>query len=99
MPAKTVTVTFETPIKLGDEKIEKVTLREPKAGELRGIMMQALVGMEPGQLMTLLPRVTQPSLDPAVLEELPAVDFMQLSSAAVGFFFTAKEKQALGMQT
>ena len=42
---KTVTIPLEEPIQRGEQKIDKLTLRRPQAGELRGVRLAELTNL------------------------------------------------------
>ena len=44
------TVTLETPIKRGDKEITEIQVRKPKAGELRGVSLSALMQMDVNEI-------------------------------------------------
>lgn len=78
----------------------EVRVREPKAGELRGLSLQAVITMDAAAMIKLLPRITEPALSPAEVETMRAVDFGELAGAAAGFFIpqrvAAEAAAALG---
>ncbi|MBU2708817.1 phage tail assembly protein [Zooshikella marina] len=53
------TITLKQPITRGKKTIEKVTLREPRAGELRGLEILAIARMDVNSLRILLPRISE----------------------------------------
>jgi len=86
--AAAVTVQLDEPIRRGDTAITSVTLRRPRAGELRGLHLTLLLQMQVDALVTLLPRITQPTLLKHELEAMNPADLVQLGSEATGFFLT-----------
>lgn len=81
----TETVTLDTPIVRGEQRIEAVALRKPAAGELRGASLTDLLQMNVDALTVVLPRVTTPTLlKPEIIAMDPA-DLVQLGSALAGF--------------
>lgn len=64
-------VELEVPIIRGSQKITHVQLRRPKAGEMRGLSLSSLLQLDTSAVMTLLPRITQPTL---VNHEVEALD-------------------------
>ncbi|MGX2040667.1 phage tail assembly protein [Methylocaldum sp. MU1018] len=85
------TVKLSTPIKRGDKEITEITLREPSAGELRGVSLANLLQMEVGTVSKVLERVSEPTLDAAALADLPARDLTSLSLELVNFFVDTTE--------
>lgn len=89
------TVTLVEPIVRGETRIEKITLRKPKAGELRGLSLQDIMRNEATALLQLIPRVSEPPLTAHEADNLEADDFAEISGAIRGFFMTTSEKQAI----
>src|SRR3546814_12194013 len=54
-----VTVTLDDPITIGETVIDKVTLRKPKAGELRGLTLDDLITSDIDTLLKLMPRISK----------------------------------------
>lgn len=84
-------IELEVPIQRGSQTITHVQLRRPKAGELRGLSMAALLNLDVGSVVTLLPRITQPTLIKHEVEDLDPVDFVNLSKGVVDFLVSSKE--------
>lgn len=87
------TVTLETPIERGGQQITQVTLRKPRAGELRGVALTDLLQMDVTALQTVLPRITEPVLHKPDVLNLDPADLVQLGSKVSSFLLT---KAALG---
>lgn len=85
MADKTITITLDTPITLGETQITSVELRKPMAGELRGITMSALTASDYAALETLLPRITTPTLHKAMIATMDPADLLQMAGEVVGF--------------
>ena len=81
----TATVTLDTPIARQGGAITGVTLRKPTAGELRGVQLGALLQMEVSALLTVLPRITQPSLTAPELAAMDPADLLQIGTEVAGF--------------
>lgn len=81
----TVTVTLDTPIKRGEQTIEKVSLRKPAAGELRGTQLHDLAMMDVVALSKVLPRISDPTLTATEIHNLDPADFMQFAAEVAGF--------------
>lgn len=76
---RTATIKLNDPIEVDGQTIDEITLAEPKAGQLRGLNMQRVLGMDVGELMKLIPRISTPSLTPAQVEELSMPDFSEIA--------------------
>jgi hypothetical protein len=80
------TVPLAEPIKVDGKEITSVTLRKPKSGELRGLKVAEIMQMDVDTMIKLLPRITSPVLDPALVEDLDADNFGPLAQKAMSFF-------------
>lgn len=79
------TVIFESPIKRGDTAITQVELNKPTAGSLRGVRLADLCQSDVDALLTVLPRITVPSLTKAECNNLDPVDLISLGGKVIGF--------------
>lgn len=86
MTPTVTTVEFANPVEQAGTKITKVKMQKPKAGALRGLSLGAVFQMDVAAMITLLPRVTEPALAPATIEELELEDFRALALEVLGFF-------------
>ena len=85
MQATTETIDLDTPIQRGEQRIAQVTLTKPNAGALRGCSLMDLMRMDVAALMTLLPRITQPTLTAQDVSNLDPADLTQFATAVSGF--------------
>ena len=95
MTQKNTTITLETPLERGDQKIEQLELRKPNAGELRGIKLAELLNADVGSILALLPRITSPTLTAHEAAELDTVDFAAITGEVIGFFMSRAQRAAL----
>lgn len=79
------TVVLDTPIHRGNEQISEIILRKPLSGALRGVRLQALMEMDVNAMMTVLPRISTPSLTAAETAGLNPADLLALSVEVVTF--------------
>ena len=91
-PEAANTITLETPIKRGALTIDKVTLRKPTAGELRGVSLAELLQMKVDALQAVLPRITQPMLHKQETNALDPADLVNMGTVVVGFLLTKEQK-------
>ena len=91
-PEAANTITLETPIKRGTLTIDKVTLRKPTAGELRGVSLTELLQMKVDALQAVLPRITQPMLHKQETHALDPADLVNMGTVVVGFLLTKEQK-------
>lgn len=88
-------VTLLEPIERGDSKIEKLQLRKPQAGQLRGLALNDIVTSNISTLMVLIPRISSPVLAAHEVEALDPADLMEIGGVIRGFFMTAGERKML----
>ena len=79
------TVTLETPLQRGDQQITRITLRKPRAGELRGVTLTDLLQMDVAALQTILPRITSPALFKPEISALDPADLVQMGTKVSAF--------------
>lgn len=91
-----VTVALSHPIRRGETLIEKINLRKPKAGDLRGgLNMTDILQCDVGALLTIIPRISNPVLIADEADNLEADDFAEIAGAIRGFFMSADQKAAV----
>lgn len=78
------TITLKTPLKRGEKEISSVQIREPKGGELRGISLSEMAEMKTDIVLTLLPRISTPSLTEEEGEQIGGLDLMKIGAAILG---------------
>jgi hypothetical protein len=88
-------VPLDEPIRRGEQTIDGVTLRKPRAGELRGVQLAQLMMMDVAALQTVLPRITTPTLTAHDVGNLDPADLMELALKVQGFFMTKAERESL----
>lgn len=89
------TVTLSTPIVRGETTIDKITLRKPKGGELRGLALQDILQTDITAILTLIPRISDPILIKDEADQLEADDLAEIGGTIRTFFMTAAEKTAV----
>lgn len=88
-------ITLSEPIVRGEQQIAKITLRKPRAGELRGLNLQQLIACDVAAILQLLPRISEPVLVPTECDALEAADLTEIGGTIRGFFMTTAERQVL----
>lgn len=92
-PAPTATVlTLQHPIQREGGPIAALTLRKPKAGQLRGLNIQSLMVGDVTSVMTLLPRIASPIITPHEAAQLEAEDIAEAAGTIMLFFMTSAQK-------
>lgn len=89
------TYTLDTPITRGAHTIERVTLRKPSAGELRGVSLSDLVNLDVTALSKVLPRISTPTLTDRDVFNLDPADLVQLGGIFSGFLMTKAVKRSM----
>ena len=79
------TVQLDTPIKRGKTEIAEIVLRKPQSGALRGTRLQAIMDMDVGAMMTIIPRISTPALTAQEMAEMDPADLTALSVEVVTF--------------
>ena len=92
---KNSTVTLAQPIRRGETTIEEIDLRKPKAGELRGLSLQDVIGSDITALLQLLPRISQPPLTSDECDDLDPSDLSEIGGTIRGFFMTQAERKMM----
>lgn len=80
-----VCVTLKSPIRRGDKDIYNITLREPRASDLKGISQKYLDALETSQIATLIPKISDPKITYNEYMGMRLVD-VNLLGAGVTFF-------------
>ncbi len=95
------TVQLDTPIKRGKTEITEIILRKPQSGALRGTRLQAIMDMDMdmdvGAMMTVIPRISTPTLTAQEMAELDPADLTALSVEVVTFLL--KKSVLAGLPT
>ncbi|KQM21936.1 phage tail assembly protein [Novosphingobium sp. Leaf2] len=89
------TVTLGTPIVRGSTTIEQLTIRKPKAGELRNLTLQDIISTDVTALLTLIPRISEPPLLADEVNDLEPEDLSEIGGTIRGFFMTKAEQAAI----
>jgi len=92
---ETVTIDLTVPIQREGEPVDRLFLRKPKAGELRGLKVEDLFATDVNTLFALLPRICTPFLTPQEIDDLESEDLLEIAGAVKGFFMPAAMKEAM----
>jgi len=88
-----ILITLSEPIqRTGGAAIEAITLRKPKAGELRGLKLQDLMQSDVNTIIAVLPRISQPFITDAEAASLSCEDIAEIGGAILGFFMSRDMK-------
>lgn len=80
------TFAFTTPLKFGDGTLSEIKMREPCAGDLRGIKMLELHDGDVTSAITLASRICTPFVSVPQLSAMTPYDALQLYASVVDFF-------------
>jgi len=95
--SKTQKITLDVPLGTGETKITEVNLIKPRAGHLRGLKLTDVIQMDVSAMITLVPRISTPSLTPIQMEDLDPADLMAISGQVAGFFTSKADLAAAGL--
>lgn len=84
------TVTLDQIITRGKETITAVTLRKPKAGELRGLALSDILNLDVNAISTLLPRISSPIITKDEVLNMDPADLVQIGGEIAGFLLPKK---------
>lgn len=90
--AITSTVSLDTPLTRGETEITELRLRKPTSGELRGVSLAEVLQMQTDTLITLIPRLSTPSLTAAEVRQMDPADLVQCGGEIAGFLLTKRAK-------
>ncbi|TKC83453.1 phage tail assembly protein [Trinickia terrae] len=93
------TVTLDTPLVRGNQTIERIALRKPRSGELRGVSLSDLVSLDVVALTKVLPRISSPTLTEADVANIDPADLVQLGGLFAGFLMPKAVKSKLDSLT
>ena len=85
LPEYSNPIKLDEPIKRADKPITEVKLRKPAAGELRGLNLVNLMNGDVNSLVTLLPRISEPTLTENDIKEMELCDLVLMGDAVAVF--------------
>ncbi|HWJ69134.1 MAG TPA: phage tail assembly protein [Sphingobium sp.] len=85
-------VALDTPIVRGEQTIERLDIRKPGSGELRGLSLVDLGQLKVDALIKIAPRVTLPPITEAEASNLDPADLLALG-AEIGSFLLQKRQR------
>tara|TARA_B100000678_G_scaffold251859_1_gene227515 strand:+ start:98 stop:436 length:339 start_codon:yes stop_codon:yes gene_type:complete len=93
------TVTLTSPFTRGDTEIREVVIREPKAGELRGLSVRELLSADYDAVAKLLPRITEPVVHQADLNagNVSVADLATMMGTISLFFADPSQRENLSL--
>lgn len=91
----TVTLQLEYPINQAGQVISEVTLRKPRAGELRGLALTEVAAVNTDAIITLLPRISTPIIHKQTAMMIDPADLLSIGASIVGFFSGKKQREEM----
>lgn len=83
-------ITLSSPISLGEKEHHKLTVRQPKAGDMRGLKTADILQMDINAFAALLPRIcVSPVMNQTMFYDLEPANLTAIQVAIVDFFVTA----------
>lgn len=92
-PTDSNVIALVEPLPRAGGDVATLTLRKPRAGELRGLKMTDLMNGDVGAVITLVPRISDPIIAAHEAENLCAEDIAEIAGTIVGFFMSPAQKQ------
>lgn len=94
-----VTIKLNRPLKVNQNEITEVTLREPNLLALRDVPINLLQLGQGSTLSVLVPRISEPQLTDTQLNQLSAADLGKISIAVASFFTETANNQSEEIQS
>jgi hypothetical protein len=96
MTTVTKEISLDQAVTRGEQTIDKITLRKPSAGELRGVALTDLLQLDVAALQKVLPRISTPTLTEQDVARMDPADLVQMGTAVAGFLLpkSAREEQS-----
>lgn len=80
------TISLSTPLVFGKQEISALELRQPTAGDLRGIKLTAIMDLDVSTILTLTARISLTPMPTATLDAMSPADLANLSAGIADFF-------------
>lgn len=87
-----VTVQLDTAIQREGDKIEKLVLRKPMAGELRGLSLAEVLNLDVDSVTKLIPRISTPTLTEQEVRNMDPADLVEAGKEIAGFLLQKRHK-------
>lgn len=95
----TVAIDLNEPIEREGGTVGRLLLRQPRAGELRGLSVKDLATSDAAAVIALLPRICDPYITEAEAADLCMQDFAEVAGTIVGFFMSPAQKALVEQMT
>lgn len=94
--ATTRMVDLDEPIVRGEDRIERLAVRKPTSGALRGLSLMSLANLDVATLQAVIPRTCEPILTPKEIANLDPADLLAIGATLGSFFVQKKTRNDLG---
>lgn len=94
----TATVDLDTPLKRGDQEFDKVILRKPLGGALRGVKSVDILNLDISAAAKVVGRISTPVITEAEFLEMEAEDCLAITTEIAGFLLQKRQKAAAGLE-
>ncbi|WP_026471136.1 phage tail assembly protein [Alkanindiges illinoisensis] len=91
-------INLDTPLMMGNQEITEVEVRKPNALALQGLKIADLIQGDVTSVLTLLPKVTTPTLTRAQVQQLDPCDIAQFGAVFITFLQPKSTRAALLQQ-
>lgn len=91
-------IELDTPLMMGSKEITEVEVRKPNALALQGLKIADLLQGDVTAVLTLLPKVTTPTLTSAQTQQLDPCDIAQFGAVFITFLQPKSRRAALLQQ-
>ena len=85
-------ITLDTPLKRGETEITEISIHKPNSGALRGCSLRGLLDFNATDLITVIPRITDPQITPAEASTLDPADLLQIGAKVADFLLPSQLK-------
>lgn len=86
------TVDLETPLSRDGGDVDKLQLRRPVSGDLRGVSMAKLGELQVDEVRKVLPRICSPTITVEEFDQIDSADQLELCLTLSDFLFTKRRK-------
>lgn len=83
--SKTTAITLDSTIQRGSQTISSVELRRPNVQTLRGVSLTDVLNMDVNALITIIPRITTPTLTQRDVQDMDPSDLVKLGQEVAAF--------------
>jgi len=85
-------ITLKKPLELADgQQLSEFEIEEPNAAAMKGLNRFDILMMNDDAHKKLLPRISKPSISPAMFERMSLKDTQKIMTVVTGFFVDAEE--------